>query len=324
MHMFEKLKYLVMALSLAAVGGGLCACDDDEQVTDEWTSDYVYLEHIAPAFRGVSFDLQHSSAGITGDKIWMPVTVRLSHPRKTDVAVTLSCSVDGGLPAEDVTFREGGSVVIRAGETLARDTVDVVSQWSFVGDAKAEYAVTVGIGAVKPAAGDLRVSTKQAALKLTVNKAEKADVTVGTPSGHPIADYTGWQVYASAAEGIDVGWGAHKPLLIDGIYNSYGSGTYVWYNAAYLGIKIDMGTVRPVTGLATYAPFGTVYAMSSCAIYTSQDGNNWKQLTPEAGLAVAANTRQNIRFVVPQTARYIIWQMHGSSCLSSEIWVYEE
>ena len=70
--------------------------------------------------------------------------------------------------------------------------------------------------------------------------------------------------------------------------------------------------------------YGAAYAMSSCAVYTSDDGAGWKLVTPEEGLSMTPAGTQYVSFIAPITARYIIWHMYGSAPLSSEIYVYSK
>lgn len=316
--MFEKLKYFLAASLLVAVGGGSVACDDDDATPDEWSSDYVYLGQLKPAVRSTSFNVSHSSLGVAGEtEIWMPVAVRLSHPRKSDVTVTLSSAVEGGMPAGDVVFREGGTVVIPAGETVARDTVDVLTDWSFVAKGKETYRVTVGIGSVKPASGDLRVSSKQSSLSLSVDKAVFADIIAGERPAGSRMDRSGWEVSWIDQEGSE-NW------KVSGNLTDGDDWSYLFFGKPYMGIKIDMGSVRTITGLETYSAYGNGYAMTSCGIAASEDGTDWTLVTPDDRLAVSAAATQYVSFVVPVTARYIIWHFYGSSVLSSEVYAYQK
>lgn len=146
------------------------------------------------------------------------------------------------------------------------------------------------------------------------------DIQAGVkPSGSRIADYSGWSVYATNVDDNNADWGAHQPKLING-----NTGDYIWFNIPHLGVKIDMGATKTVTGLETFSAYGAAYAMSSCAVYTSDDGAGWKLVTPEEGLSMTPAGTQYVSFIAPITARYIIWHMYGSAPLSSEIYVYSK
>lgn len=143
----KKLKYLLAGVLVSAVAGCFVACDDDESATDEWTADYVYLERLKLGIGSLEFNQTHSSLGIAGDtEVSMPFAVCLAKPWKSDVAVKFAYTIEGDMPEEIVTFREGGAVVIPAGELVARDTMDLRTDWSFVPQEAATYKVTVGIG----------------------------------------------------------------------------------------------------------------------------------------------------------------------------------
>lgn len=147
--MMKKLKYLLAGVLVSAVAGCFVACDDDEYATDEWTADYVYLERLKLGIGSLEFNQTHSSLGIAGDtEVSMPFAVCLAKPWKSDVAVKFAYTIEGDMPEEIVTFREGGAVVIPAGELVARDTMDLRTDWSFVPQEAATYKVTVGIGSV--------------------------------------------------------------------------------------------------------------------------------------------------------------------------------
>lgn len=153
----KKLKYLLAGVLVSAVAGCFVACDDDEYATDEWTADYVYLERLKLGIGSLEFNQTHSSLGIAGDtEVSMPFAVCLAKPWKSDVAVKFAYTIEGDMPEEIVTFREGGAVVIPAGELVARDTMDLRTDWSFVPQEAATYKVTVGIGSVQPVSGQLR------------------------------------------------------------------------------------------------------------------------------------------------------------------------
>lgn len=112
------------------------------------------------------------------------------------------------LPEEIVTFREGGAVVIPAGELAARDTMDLRTDWSFVPQEAATYKVTVGIESVQPVSGQLRISSKQKELSVQINKAKSMDIQADVkPSGSRIADYSGWSVYATNVDDNNADWG---------------------------------------------------------------------------------------------------------------------
>lgn len=129
----KKLKYLLAGVLVSAVAGCFVACDDDESATDEWTADYVYLERLKLGIGSLEFNQTHSSLGIAGDtEVSMPFAVCLAKPWKSDVAVKFAYTIEGDMPEEIVTFREGGAVVIPAGELAARDTMDLRTDWSFV------------------------------------------------------------------------------------------------------------------------------------------------------------------------------------------------
>ena len=136
----KKLKYLLAGVLVSAVAGCFVACDDDESATDEWTADYVYLERLKLGIGSLEFNQTHSSLGIAGDtEVSMPFAVCLAKPWKSDVAVKFAYTIEGDMPEEIVTFREGGAVVIPAGELVARDTMDLRTDWSFVPQEAATY-----------------------------------------------------------------------------------------------------------------------------------------------------------------------------------------
>lgn len=117
----KKLKYLLAGVLVSAVAGCFVACDDDESATDEWTADYVYLERLKLGIGSLEFNQTHSSLGIAGDtEVSMPFAVCLAKPWKSDVAVKFAYTIEGDMPEEIVTFREGGAVVIPAGELAAK------------------------------------------------------------------------------------------------------------------------------------------------------------------------------------------------------------
>lgn len=320
--MNEKLKYLLIGFLMTAVVGCFVACSEDEAAADEWTADYVYLERPQLGVTSWEFNLTQSSLGVAGDtEISIPLAIRLAKPWKSDVKVTFSCTVEGGdMPDGTITFREGGSVLIPAGSLIVRDTMDFTTDWSFVPQEATTYKVTVGIGSVEPVSGQLRISSKQKELTVQINKAKSMDIQGGVkPEGSRITDYTGWTVYATAVDDNNADWGGHQAALTNG-----NTSDYVWFNKPHLGIKIDMGAAKNVTGLETYSSYGAGYAMSSCSIYSSDDGEVWTLVTPEEGLPMTPAATQYVSFIAPVTARYLIWHLYGSAPLSAEIYVYSK
>lgn len=164
---------------VSAVAGCFVACDDDESATDEWTADYVYLERLKLGIGSLEFNQTHSVSRNCRRYGGLDAVCGLILPNHGSrmSAVKFAYTIEGDMPEEIVTFREGGAVVIPAGELAARDTMDLRTDWSFVPQEAATYKVTVGIGSVQPVSGQLRISSKQKELSVQINKAKSMEYT---------------------------------------------------------------------------------------------------------------------------------------------------
>ena len=316
--MIEKLKYIFWGALALSVAGCCTACDEETAEFDEWGSNYVYLERLQLGVSGLEFKQTHSSLGVAGDmKVEIPLAVRLYKTCESNVSVKLSYAVEGGMPEDVIVFKNGGTVIIPAGELVVNDTLQVVTDWKFAPKEATAYKITASIESVEPASDQLRISSKQKSLSASITKNKLTDIQANVkPDGIRIADRSGWMVYTTPTQGSDVSWNKVTEL------NDGNTSNYIWYNKPYLGVKIDLGSTMTISGLENYVAYGASYAMSSCAVYTSDDNVNWTLVTPEDGLAINTGYTQYVWFIAPVTGRYIIWHMYGSSCLSSELYVY--
>lgn len=310
----DKIKYVIAGCFLIA-SAGLVACEDDEMPVDEWSSTYVYLARNSLSSDVLTFELSHMPSGIVAEEMVIPVTVRLSKTRKSDVTVVLKKTIGGEMPAEAAVFKYGGTLVIPAGELESRDTV-TVSNWDFAAVSKdaAEYTIDIAIDRVHPASGDLRISSRENICSVQINKSHYSNVYNGKrPEGARIEDRSGWVAkYSDDPSGVK--WLDGKALLDNDNY-SY---AYV-YN--YLCIEVDMGSAQKLTGLETVSGFGANYAHTSCSILSSDDGATWTTQSAQSSIASAGT--QYVAFATPVTARYLRWMMWGGNCLSSEIYAWQ-
>lgn len=314
--MIEKLKYLFAGVLAVSLCGVFVACDnEDDTVTDEWTSNYVYMERLSLGVNTMKCNWVHTiSVGVLGDvQIKLPVAVRLHHPFASDVTVKLAYEVQGEeLLKNAFSFVEGGTLVIPAGELLVRDTLmfDTNTDLSPLAAPAADYTVKTWIEAVEPVSGDLRISSKQRELQIAINKSEKADIVPNMqPEGARITNKTGWGCALTAdAGGPEVEWEWGYSKVVDGDL-----GNYVFFGTTHLGIKIDMGSVRTLSGVESYCSYGTSYCMTSGTLYASEDGEKWTLLSPDDGFEMDQGSRQFVKFIVPVQARYIIWHQDGGN-----------
>lgn len=319
--MIEKLKYLLAGSLMLAAAGAFVACDDDAAV-DEWGATYVYMARPDLGVDLLEFNLTHSSLGIAGDTSFeIPVTVKLSKPLKADVEVVLGVSLPEGFPAEDVSFEKGGRLVIPAGETSADDKMVLSSDWSFADKAAATYNIAPTIESVVQASDALRISSNQRKIDVAVHKAQFADILNAQPDGTRIQDRSGWSVSLCAYETTD-------PAAFDtptSTLTNNNTNDYVYFGTQSLCFRVDMGSEITLSGLESYCSFGASYCMSSCAIYSSTDGQVWTRVTADGGLSMALGASQCVKFIAPVTCRYFIWFMDagsGRQVLSSEIYGY--
>lgn len=312
--MKEKLKYLSAGL-LACAAVGLVACDDDEMPANEWSSAYVYLGRPSLSSDLLTFDLVHTPSGIMTEGVAIPVSVRLSKARKSDVTVTLK-TVAEGISTDLLVSKYNGTLLIPAGELEVRDTI-TVTNWDFALESKdaAVYNIEIAIDKVQPAAGDLRISSRESIRSVRINKSQYSNVYNGKkPEGARIADRSGWIVrYTDDPTGER--WQDGNDLKDDNEW-SY---AYVY---TYLCIEIDLGSMQTLTGLETRSGyFGAEFVHTSCSILSSDDGITWT--TQSAQSAIAITDTQYVAFANPVTARYFRWMMWGGNCLSTEIYAWQ-
>jgi len=321
--MIEKLKYLFAGSVMLAAAGMFVACDDDDDTAvDEWNATYVYMSRVALGVDEMSYKLSHSSLGVEGDTSFeVPVTINLSKPYTKDVEVVLGVSMPEGVPAEIASFTNGGRLVIPAGESSASDVLKIASDWSFVSEAETDYTFSLNIESVAQANDVLRISSHQRKLTIRVHKSKLTNVANEMPEGTAVSDKSAWEVRAGYYETTDLNYFSSPiPTLTNN-----NKSDYLYYGKQAMCIRVDLASEMTISGLESYCSFGSSYCMASCSIHASVDGENWELLTPEGGLSMASGYSQYVKFIVPVTARYLLWFMDAGSdrlVLCSEIDVY--
>ena len=321
--MILKIKYLFAELMMLFVAGCVISCDNKKEQTeiDQWMANYVYIERPSLGLDVKEFTITHSGAGIGGNtNVWLPIAVRLLKPWASDVTVKLSYTVDV-LPDSLVSLLGGGTVVIPAGELVARDTLKVDTDWRFVPKPKTIYKATVGIESIEPVSGELRKSSKQSETGVLVTKTAFLNMSSSTSSTSvpgtlvPNRSTTWTVVLAPNVENAD-----NPGRLIDG-----STGTDIASSTLPYWLTIDLAQTTTINGFRVRA-WGSTYAPRGFEIFTSDDGFTWE--SQGQLLNVAGASTLYIRFLTPVTCRHIKYDILTAASIGrtslTEFDIYEQ
>lgn len=259
---------------------------------------YIGIVSIEPADR--SFTILHIPDGLVGtDGVKMPFPVFLSKSVSEDVSVRLVLEIEGDGLSEWVSFADGDTVVIPAGETSV-DTSLSIPDWSFARENKAAAEWTLSVRIESVVSGSARISTNLNLAVWQIDKMGYANIRTdweahGTKTQKPDE----WTVSVST-DRESPNWEESDVLMEDFV----GLGTVE--NEGYLGVQIDFGAAETVNGLvASFQKDNTCYRELS--VETSDDGQSW---SPQGTVpAVRESAYQSVMFVEPVKTRYIRWHM---------------
>ena len=308
--MFKKFKYLFSGLLVLASTSAFVACDDDDVVGDEWSSNYVYMARPALGVDASEYTLSHTSLDVTvnADELSIPVKVALKEAASHDVKVKYEITTTGGLPVEAVSLEGVTDLVIPAGQLSVETKLVVNSDWGFVGKEAAIYVAKVQLVGVEPAYDQLRVSTKLTSLEVRITKSECMDVIANVKPDGQYLDRTGWNAWVTYDDNKPNGeWtGYFNQALNDDEFD------YIFFGVPSWAYKVDMLESREITGIETYCPFNITYTYERCHVAVSEDGEEWNYITPKSGLDMPRTNMQRVKFFIPVKGRYVYLMMYGS------------
>lgn len=215
----------------------------------------------------------------------------------------------GGGLSEWVSFADGDTVVIPAGETFF-DTSLPIPDWNFARENKAAAEWTLSVRIESVVSGSARISTNLNLVVWQIDKEGYSNIRADwEPSGTKTQNPDEWTVSVSTdRESPD--WEVWD-VLMEGFL-----GMETVENEGYLGVQIDLGAAKTVNGLiANFTKSNTCYRELS--VETSTDGQSW---SPQGTVSAAWEAAyQSVSFTEPVETRYIRWHM-----FSEEKIVWEE
>lgn len=278
---------------------------------------YYYYETIAylPASGTQSVEFKHLPSGIKEHEIIFTVARQINDADKMETELQKECTVVleaavDGIDPEYVTFRDGMTLTIPAGETAVSSAIDI--DWSFATETETAFECTITVTITST---NVYLSEERYQTVYEIVKSELSNIYTTEPtSGSSVENRTNWTVQYTNDQTFSSWQDASK-------LNDSKTGTYV-YVYDFLAIKVDMGETKALTGISSYCSYGKYYAPSSIIVETSSDGINWTEAGPKSTVTPAYYTYAS--FYEPIEARFFRLQMFGSDLLSSEIYAYVE
>ena len=318
--MFKKFKYLFSGLLVLASTSAFVACDDDDVAGDEWTSNYVYMARPALGVDAASFSIVHTSSNLlpSAEEFSIPVKVALKEVASHDVKVKYEITTTGGLPVESVMLDGVNELVIPAGQLALETKMVVNSDWAFVGKEAANYSAKIQLKALEPAHDQLRLSSKMTSLEISISKSECMDVIANVKPDGERLDRAGWNGWVTYDDNNPNGkWsGFFNQALDNDSYN------YLFFGQPKWAYKVDMQSVKSISGIETFNPFGQGYAYNRCHVAVSDDGEAWTYVTPSTGLDMPVANFQQVKFFNEVKGRYVYLMMYGANPCISLFYVY--
>ncbi len=256
--------------------------------------------------------VHHFESGIEGATTFeMPIEVSVAAASDKPIIATLKRTDSGNLP-EGMTysFKNGGNVLIEAGQTTATETLVVTADWSKVTEtAEVVYNFDVAIDRVT---GDDSYMASEKMQTLTIIKRGLLTATSdwdiwGANSSWGVTYYGGDYYFNTVGDITDCGWGGNANLV------DQNAGTGLPYLTPNLSVKIDF------TGTVNLSKFGGYIGQGSISefkLLISEDGANWEVMTPSASYQKTFSAGVfYFQWASPVKARYVIMHMKGDSSL---------
>ena len=230
----NKYYYVIVACIM-----GVCmlfSCSNDDEVINEWTANYVYLQK--DNYLAIdAFSLSHDPTGVKGEFAYT-FSAKIKHPEAKDITVMIEASSDE-IPVDHVSF-SAKQVTIKAGETSSEYVTATITDWAFAAQEKDEkvYEFSISISDIQTNAKDLRISNNQKTKLIKITKAAFSPVLRTMPADWQAVDRSGW--IASSSDYYDTPNVAEA--AIDGDLNttwfSYGT-DYDENGESWLHITLD-------------------------------------------------------------------------------------
>lgn len=300
---------------LAFFGAAAFALTGCENPTVEETLPYYYTETIAylPDTGTQSVEFAHTPNGIQEKEIIFKVARKVNGDAKSELkkacTVTLDAAVDG-IDPRYVTFRDGLTLTIPAGETEVSSAILI--DWSFAAETETALACSIDLTLT---GASVYPSTERNKMTFAITKGVLSYFYTTEPtSGSSISDRSGWTVSVTNNQSLTT-WQTTTSL-------TDGASSYYFPGGTFIGVMVDLGEMKNLTGISSYSAYGSSYAPSSIIVETSVDGTEWTAVGPETAVTRAYYTYAS--FYNPIAARYFRLQLKGSGVLTSEIYAYAE
>lgn len=191
--MKKSLKYLVF---FSAATFALTNC---ENPTIDNKLPYYYYETIAylPASGTQSVNILHTPTTIQGKEIVFSVARSNNDSERMEKELQKDCTVEleatfEGIEPDYITFRDGLSLTIPAGQTSVSSAIDI--DWSFATEQEAEYTITLSIKNSNVTVSQERYST---IYEITKNRKPESNLYTNAPPTGTNEDRSGWTVQYS-------------------------------------------------------------------------------------------------------------------------------
>lgn len=287
--------YLFMMMLVVSTTTLFISCNDDDEITDEWSTTYTYIESNYFLRPSSAFVLDHTKDGeITGgEDIVIPFTVRLNQAAKKEVDLVIKVLSDN-IPAEAIKLINS-HVSIKKGEYESAEDSISIPDWAFAKEnaEKTDYSFTIAISTDDGDRG-VTLSSNRSKAHFEIIKNARCNMEAKTPENAYL-----WKAKA--------GW---VFAFQDGVENS-GSNSVagtgqgdVATNGIPFWVTVDLQETFTITGIQS-THWASGFAPSRIEVLQSEDGENWKSL----GVISTAGNPENIAFITPIKTRYLKYQM---------------
>ncbi len=246
------------------------ACSNDDEVVDEWSANYVYLQKKDYLLPDKTSILVHNPLGIEG-AVTETFVVKLKYPTDNDVIVTLEAQGEH-IPSGLISLSPQ-QVTIKAGEQTSEEVTVNMSDWSFAVNEKdeMEYELKVSISGIQAKEKDLRISNIQNTKLIAVSKGAYSLIATTMPGNWITVNRSGWK--ATASHNYSNSYPATN--AIDDDMNSTWFGYGIDYNDGQCWLNVELDSPINMVGFSITKEnaFGGGYSVKQSTIQIKKEGD---------------------------------------------------